>query len=229
MQRKAEKRNYSAPEWVNVSRQTRNINAASKKPNKQTNKKRTKTNQPTYHRTKQTRTNPNKPEPGLEMLSLQPVSKAEAWQRAGRAGREQRGDCFRLYTEASFTALAETVVPEILRSNLANVALQLKALGIHDIAGLEFMVRARRRKRRKKMLLFCLFLFDDVCVCVSARASFATENGPMHHPPPTRCIINLFQRPSRSNPAQTTAPQFFFPLSVRVCRTLRPRRRCVAR
>jgi hypothetical protein len=50
------------------------------------------------------------------------ISKAEAWQRCGRAGRERPGECYRLYTEASFTAMHEHSVPDILRSSLASGA-----------------------------------------------------------------------------------------------------------
>jgi hypothetical protein len=59
---------------------------------------------------------------------------ASAHQRAGRAGRTQPGKCFRLYTETSFGKdLQEQTYPEILRSNLGSVVLQLKKLGIDDL------------------------------------------------------------------------------------------------
>jgi hypothetical protein len=61
-------------------------------------------------------------------------SQASAHQRAGRAGRTQPGKCFRLYTESSFKKdLQEQTYPEILRSNLGSVVLQLKKLGIDDL------------------------------------------------------------------------------------------------
>ena len=64
------------------------------------------------------------------------VLQASAHQRAGRAGRTQPGKCFRLYTEASFKKdLQEQTYPEILRSNLGSVVLQLKKLGIDDLVG----------------------------------------------------------------------------------------------
>lgn len=63
-------------------------------------------------------------------------SQASAHQRAGRAGRTQPGKCFRLYTEKSFKEhLQEQTYPEILRSNLGSVVLQLKKLGIDDLVG----------------------------------------------------------------------------------------------
>ena len=63
-----------------------------------------------------------------------PPAQASAHQRAGRAGRTQPGKCFRLYTEDSFKKdLQEQTYPEILRSNLGSVVLQLKKLGIDDL------------------------------------------------------------------------------------------------
>lgn len=76
----------------------------------------------------------------VESLLVSPISKASAHQRAGRAGRTQPGKCFRLYTEASFQKdLQEQTYPEILRSNLANVVLTLKKLGIEDLVHFDFM------------------------------------------------------------------------------------------
>jgi len=73
-------------------------------------------------------------------LLVSPVSKASASQRAGRAGRTQPGKCFRLYTEKAFkTELTEQTYPEILRSNLANVVLTLKKLGIDDLVHFDFL------------------------------------------------------------------------------------------
>ncbi len=67
---------------------------------------------------------------------------ASAHQRAGRAGRTQPGKCFRLYTEASFKKdLQEQTYPEILRSNLGSVVLQLKKLGIDDLVRAWLCVR----------------------------------------------------------------------------------------
>ena len=63
----------------------------------------------------------------VESLLVSPISKASAQQRAGRAGRTQPGKCFRLYTEKAFKKeLQPQTYPEILRSNLGSVVLQLK-------------------------------------------------------------------------------------------------------
>ncbi|XP_023274145.1 putative ATP-dependent RNA helicase DHX33 [Seriola lalandi dorsalis] len=81
------------------------------------------------------------PDSGLEVLAVQRVSKAQAWQRAGRAGREDSGSCYRLYTEQEFDNLIPMTVPEIQRCNLAGVMLQLMALGIPDVMNFDFMSR----------------------------------------------------------------------------------------
>jgi len=74
------------------------------------------------------------PRTRVESLLVSPISRASAHQRAGRAGRTRPGKCFRLYTEASFGAdLIEQTHPEILRSNLGSVVLQLKKLGVDDL------------------------------------------------------------------------------------------------
>jgi ATP-dependent RNA helicase DDX35 len=78
------------------------------------------------------------PTTGIETLTAVPVSKAAATQRAGRAGRTKPGKCFRLYTETDYGNLDEATIPEIQRSNLAPIILQLKALGIDNIARFPF-------------------------------------------------------------------------------------------
>ena len=76
----------------------------------------------------------------VESLLVSPISKASAHQRAGRAGRTRPGKCFRLYTEKAFKSeLMEQTYPEILRSNLGSVVLQLKKLGIEDLVHFDFM------------------------------------------------------------------------------------------
>eukprot|EP00200_Dunaliella_tertiolecta_P009980 CAMPEP_0202383708 /NCGR_PEP_ID=MMETSP1127-20130417/50795_1 /ASSEMBLY_ACC=CAM_ASM_000462 /TAXON_ID=3047 /ORGANISM="Dunaliella tertiolecta, Strain CCMP1320" /LENGTH=702 /DNA_ID=CAMNT_0048983277 /DNA_START=50 /DNA_END=2155 /DNA_ORIENTATION=- len=79
------------------------------------------------------------PRLGADALQVVPVSQAQAQQRSGRAGREGPGKAYRLYTEQAFDSLELATVPEILRSNLASVVLQLKALGINDVLGFDFL------------------------------------------------------------------------------------------
>lgn len=77
---------------------------------------------------------------GMDSLVVTPISQASAKQRAGRAGRTASGKCFRLYTEHAFkTEMLPTNIPEIQRTNLGNVVLQLKAMGINDLLGFDFM------------------------------------------------------------------------------------------
>lgn len=76
----------------------------------------------------------------VESLLVSAVSKASAQQRAGRAGRTRPGKCFRLYTEKAYqNEMQENTYPEILRSNLGTVVLQLKKLGIDDLVHFDFM------------------------------------------------------------------------------------------
>lgn len=79
------------------------------------------------------------PQTQLELLKVHKISKSQAWQRTGRAGRESPGTCYRLYTEAEYEAMPLNTVPEILRSNLLSVVLNLLALGITDLLGFDFM------------------------------------------------------------------------------------------
>lgn len=80
------------------------------------------------------------PRTGMESLIVTPVSKASALQRAGRAGRTSAGACFRLYTAWSYAhELDDATVPEIQRTNLGNVVLMLKSLGINDLLNFDFM------------------------------------------------------------------------------------------
>ncbi|KAK4343910.1 hypothetical protein RND71_037004 [Anisodus tanguticus] len=80
------------------------------------------------------------PRTGTESLLVTPISKASANQRAGRSGRTGPGKCFRLYTEHSYTNdLEDNTIPEIQRTNLANVVLLLMSLGINDLLNFDFM------------------------------------------------------------------------------------------
>eukprot|EP01035_Chromulina_nebulosa_P020626 gene20626-26743_t len=80
------------------------------------------------------------PKLGMDSLVVTPISCASARQRAGRAGRTGPGKCYRLYTEAAYNSeMLPTSIPEIQRTNLANVVLQLKAMGINDLLGFDFM------------------------------------------------------------------------------------------
>ncbi|KAL6573530.1 Pre-mRNA-splicing factor ATP-dependent RNA helicase DEAH10 [Orobanche hederae] len=122
------------------------------------------------------------PSTGIEPLIIVKTSKAQALQRrclfysnastyafafqtlplSGRAGREGPGKCYRLYPENEFYKLKDSTIPEIKRCNLSNVILQLKALGIDDIVGFDFIEEPDRIAIIKSMeLLFLLGALTD--------------------------------------------------------------------
>ncbi|KAJ3951339.1 Cyclin-dependent kinase catalytic subunit [Colletotrichum tropicale] len=80
------------------------------------------------------------PATGMENLVVTPCSRASANQRSGRAGRLGPGKCFRLYTKFAYmNEMDESPMPEIQRTNLNGVVLQLKSLGINELLDFEFM------------------------------------------------------------------------------------------
>ncbi|KAK0086647.1 hypothetical protein PV325_002823 [Microctonus aethiopoides] len=80
------------------------------------------------------------PRIGMDALQVYPVSRANADQRSGRAGRTGPGICYRLYTRRQYLdELLLTGVPEIQRTNLANTVLLLKSLGVQDLLAFHFM------------------------------------------------------------------------------------------
>jgi len=76
---------------------------------------------------------------GLDLMKVVKVSKAQAKQRTGRAGRESEGTCYRLLTAQEFEKLEEATTPEIQRSNLASVILTMLNIGIENIQAFDFM------------------------------------------------------------------------------------------
>ena len=75
----------------------------------------------------------------VQRLPIEPVSQASANQRAGRAGRTSEGIAIRLYGEDDFAKRAEYTEPEILRTSLASVVLQMLSLGFGDITEFPFL------------------------------------------------------------------------------------------
>ncbi|CAB9524117.1 splicing factor ATP-dependent RNA helicase [Seminavis robusta] len=99
---------------------------------------------------------------GMESLHVQDISKAQAAQRTGRAGRVSKGFCFRLYTEDAFETLQDTTTPEILRVNLAQVVLQLKGMGVEDPLKFEFITPPNPQSLKSACQhLFALGALDD--------------------------------------------------------------------
>jgi ATP-dependent helicase HrpA len=84
----------------------------------------------------------------VQRLPIEKVSQASANQRAGRCGRVADGICIRLYSEEDFESRPPFTEPEILRTNLAAVILQMTAIGLGDIAAFPFVEPPDRRAIR---------------------------------------------------------------------------------
>jgi ATP-dependent helicase HrpA len=89
----------------------------------------------------------------VQRLPIEPISQASAAQRAGRSGRTAPGVCIRLYSEADFASRAPFTDPEILRTNLAAVILQMAALGLGDIEKFPFLDPPEARSIRDGVML----------------------------------------------------------------------------
>ena len=81
----------------------------------------------------------------VQRLPIEPISQASANQRKGRCGRVEEGICIRLYSEEDFNSRPEFTDPEILRTNLASVILQMTALGLGDIEAFPFVEAPDKR------------------------------------------------------------------------------------
>nr|WP_255360864.1 ATP-dependent RNA helicase HrpA [Kutzneria sp. 744] len=81
----------------------------------------------------------------VQRLPIEAISQASANQRKGRCGRVSEGICIRLYSEEDFESRPEFTDPEILRTNLASVILQMIAAGLGDIAAFPFIDPPDRR------------------------------------------------------------------------------------
>lgn len=81
----------------------------------------------------------------VQRLPIEPISQASANQRSGRCGRVEAGIAIRLYSEEDFEGRPEFTDPEILRTNLASVILQMTSLGLGDIARFPFVEPPDRR------------------------------------------------------------------------------------
>ncbi|KZN31716.1 RNA helicase [Pseudoalteromonas luteoviolacea CPMOR-2] len=89
----------------------------------------------------------------VQRLPIEAVSQASANQRTGRCGRVAAGICIRLYSEEDFISRPEFTDPEILRTNLASVILQMLALGLGDIAKFPFVQAPDNRNIKDGMTL----------------------------------------------------------------------------
>lgn len=89
----------------------------------------------------------------VQRLPIEPISQASAAQRAGRSGRTAPGVCIRLYSEQDFESRPRYTDPEILRTNLAAVILQMSALGLGDIENFPFLDPPEKRSIRDGVAL----------------------------------------------------------------------------
>lgn len=81
----------------------------------------------------------------IQRLPIEAISQASAQQRSGRAGRTSAGIAIRLYGEDDFTARPEFTEPEILRTSLASVILQMLSLGFGDVTEFPFLTKPDSR------------------------------------------------------------------------------------
>src|SRR5271168_1478334 len=84
------------------------------------------------------------PSLGIESLQVYKISKSSAAQRAGRAGREAKGTCYRLYPQVEFDGLKDNTTPEIRDCDIINLVLTLKIQGHDDILNFPFLDRPKR-------------------------------------------------------------------------------------
>jgi ATP-dependent helicase HrpA len=89
----------------------------------------------------------------VQRLPIEPISQAAADQRAGRCGRVAAGTCIRLYSEEDFDGRPAFTDPEILRTNLASVILQMASLGLGDIEAFPFVEPPDARSIKDGLLL----------------------------------------------------------------------------
>lgn len=89
----------------------------------------------------------------VQRLPIEPISQASAAQRAGRSGRTAPGVCIRLYSEEDFESRPRYTDPEILRTNLAAVILQMAALGLGDVEEFPFLDPPEKRSIRDGVTL----------------------------------------------------------------------------
>jgi ATP-dependent helicase HrpA len=89
----------------------------------------------------------------VQRLPIEPVSQASADQRKGRCGRQSDGICIRLYSEEDFGARPAFTDPEILRTSLASVILQMESLGLGEVEDFPFLDPPDRRQVRDGIAL----------------------------------------------------------------------------
>ncbi|MBX9334749.1 ATP-dependent RNA helicase HrpA, partial [Serratia marcescens] len=116
----------------------------------------------------------------VQRLPIEPVSQASANQRKGRCGRVSEGVCIRLYSEQDFLSRPAFTDPEILRTNLASVILQMTSLGLGDIAAFPFVEAPDKRN-----------IQDGVRLLEELGAIATAENGHYQLTPQGRQLAQL--------------------------------------
>ena len=126
----------------------------------------------------------------VESLGIIPISKASAKQRAGRAGRSKPGKCIRLYPEDAYSQLDDFGIPEILRTDLLSLVLQLKGLGVNNIFSFDFI-----DPPGKEILLDCLNSLTQLGAVAGEKHTLTPKGRRLLEfpldPVSAACLINL--------------------------------------
>ena len=113
----------------------------------------------------------------VQRLPIEPVSRASANQRAGRCGRVADGIAIRLYSQGDFEARPEYTEPEILRTSLASVILQMAALGLGAVEDFPFLDAPDSRQVRSGLQLLTEIGAIEPAGAASARSDDAPDRG----------------------------------------------------
>ena len=113
----------------------------------------------------------------VQRLPIEPVSRASANQRAGRCGRVADGIAIRLYSQSDFEARPEYTEPEILRTSLASVILQMAALGLGAVEDFPFLDAPDSRQVRSGLQLLTEIGAIEPAGASSARSDDAPDRG----------------------------------------------------
>ncbi|OLO89825.1 DUF3418 domain-containing protein [Actinomyces naeslundii] len=113
----------------------------------------------------------------VQRLPIEPVSRASANQRAGRCGRVADGIAIRLYSQGDFEARPEYTEPEILRTSLASVILQMAALGLGAVEDFPFLDAPDSRQVRSGLQLLTEIGAIEPARAASARSGDAPDRG----------------------------------------------------
>ena len=113
----------------------------------------------------------------VQRLPIEPVSRASANQRAGRCGRVADGIAIRLYSQADFEARPEYTEPEILRTSLASVILQMAALGLGAVEDFPFLDAPDSRQVRSGLQLLTEIGAIEPAGAASAHSDDAPDRG----------------------------------------------------